>query len=370
MKAQVIQMKITGISIGKLIIPLKRPFKTALRQVTTAEDIVIKVHTDEGITGLGSAPATVVITGDSHKSAAEAIQNTILPAIIGMDIDHRETILQRIQMSMVHNTSAKAAVDIAVHDLFGKHYGLPLYRFFGGKSQCIPSDLTISINEPNEMAADARCAIDAGYHCLKLKVGIDATRDLARIRAVRQAVGPRVALRLDANQGWSAKEAVRTIRTLEDAGLDIELIEQPVSAYDLDGLKWVTDHVTTAIMADESAFSPHDVFRLVSMRACDLINIKLMKAGGLGPAAQIAALAAASGIECMMGCMLESKIGITAAASLSAGVSVITKNDLDAADLMTGDPISGGICYEKDTLILPNAPGLGITDVKGWQEIL
>ena len=184
---------------------------------------------------------------------------------------------------------------------------------------------------------------------------------------MRHAVGPDVAIRLDANQGWKAKEAVRTIRRLEDLDLGIEFIEQPVAARDLDGLKFVTDHVATDIMADEAAFSPYDVFQLLSRHACDLLNIKLMKAGGLQAAAQIAALAGACGVTCMMGCMLESKIGITAAASLSAGTPVITLNDLDAADLMAADPVSGGIVYDGNELCLPDAPGLGIADVAGWE---
>ena len=152
---------------------------------------------------------------------------------------------------------------------------------------------------------------------------------------------------------------------MEDAGLAIELIEQPVKAADFEGLKQVTDHVDTLIMADESAFSPADVFRLLSMRACDLINIKLMKAGGLGPASKIAAMAEAAGVECMMGCMLECKIGITAAAALSAGTAVITKNDLDAADLMAADPFRAALPMMRTISPLGHA-GLGIQGVEGW----
>ncbi len=270
---------------------------------------------------------------------------------------------------MVHNTSAKAALDMAVHDLFGQRYGLPLYRFFGGRKTRIASDLTISINDPAGMAADACQAVALGYRHLKLKVGIDPAIDFQRVAAIRQAVGPDITIRLDANQGWKPKEAIRLIGRMEDAGLDIELVEQPVAAADFEGLKQVTDHVATDIMADESAFSAKDVFRLLAMRACDLINIKLMKAGGLGPAAQIAAMADAAGVGCMMGCMLESKVGITAAAALSAGKAVITKNDLDAADLMAADPVRGGITYDKDHLVVPDAPGLGITAIEGWQPL-
>lgn len=361
-------MKITDIRVGIIRIPLKTPFITALRRVDTAEDLVVQVITDDGHTGWGNAPATVVITGDSHASVASAITDIIGPRILGMDIDDREAILQRIQHSMVHNTSAKAALDIAVHDLFGQKYNLSLYRFFGGLRPRITSDLTISLGSPDQMVQDVQKAIKAGYTNLKLKVGVDAALDIQRVRAIRQAAGPDITIRLDANQGWKPKEAVRTIHRMEDAGLDIELIEQPVAAADIEGLKFVTDHVDTPIMADESAFSPNDVSHLLATRACDLINIKLMKAGGLGPASRIAAMAQASGIDCMMGCMLESKIGITAAASLSAGNPAIVINDLDAADLMADDPIAGGISYDKNELILPEAPGLGITGVTGWQE--
>ena len=361
-------MKITAIELGKIAIPLKTPFITALRRVDVAEDLIVCVRTDDGHVGYGNAPATVVITGDSHESVAAAVKNTLGPQLIGMDIDDRETILERIQKGMVHNTSAKAALDIAVHDLFGQHYGMPLYRFFGGRKSRIASDLTISVNEPATMASDAQKAVAAGYSHLKLKVGIEPRIDFQRVTAIRKAVGPNVTIRLDANQGWKPKEAIRLIRRMEDAGLDIELVEQPVAAADFDGLKQVTDNVATDIMADEAAFSTHDVFRLLSMRACDLINIKLMKAGGLAPAAQIAAMAEAAGVGCMMGCMLESKVGITAAAALSAGKGIIIKNDLDAADLMAADPIEGGITYEKDELLLPEAPGLGITGIEGLTE--
>ena len=362
-------MKIHSIEIGKVSIPLKKPFKTALRTVHSAEDIIVKVIADSGEVGFGNAPPTAVITGDSQDSIIAAIRDTLAPKLVGLDIDNLEGIMATLDSGMLHNCSAKAALDIAVYDLFGKRYGLPLYKLFGGYCRSMETDLTISLNEPAEMVRDSLEAVAEGYTALKLKVGNDPALDIRRVQAIRDAVGPNVKIRLDANQGWNAKEAVRTIRRFEADGLDIELIEQPVKAHDFDGLKYVTDHVETDIMADESAFGPYEVFRLLSMRACDLINIKLMKAGGLGPAAQIAAMADAAGVGCMIGCMLESKVGITAAAALSAGKAVITKNDLDAADLMAADPVRGGITYDKDHLVVPDAPGLGITAIDGWQPL-
>ena len=362
-------MKIQSIEIGKVSIPLKKPFKTALRTVHSAEDIIVKVIADSGETGFGNAPPTAVITGDSQDSIIAAIRDTLAPKLVGMDIDNIEGIMTALDSGMLHNCSAKAALDIAVYDLFGKRYGLPLYKLFGGYCRSMETDLTISLNDPDEMVRDSLEAVAEGYTALKLKVGNDPALDIRRVQAIRDAVGPAVKIRLDANQGWNAKEAVRTIHRFEADGLDIELIEQPVKAHDFDGLKYVTDHVETDIMADESAFGPYEVFRLLSMRACDLINIKLMKAGGLHNAVKIAHFAETMGVHCMMGCMLESKVGITAAASLAAGKRIVSRADLDAAVLLAEDPVVGGVSFDKNQLILSDAPGLGITEVLGWQKI-
>lgn len=362
-------MKIQRIEIGKVKIPLKKPFKTALREVHFAEDIIIKVIADSGETGFGNAPPTAVITGDSQDSVVAAIRDVIGPKIIGREVYDLEEILHIVDTSMLHNSSAKAAVDIAIHDLFGKLYNIPLYRLFGGYRNTLISDLTISVNSPEEMVRDSLEAIGLGYSDLKLKVGVGADIDIARVKAIRAAVGNKIKIRLDANQGWQPKEAVRTIRKFEDLGLNIELIEQPVKAHDFAGLKFVTDNVDTDIMADEAAYGVYEVFQLLSMKACDLINIKLMKAGGLRNAAKIADMAETMGIECMMGCMLESKVGITAAAAIAGGRRAVTRNDLDTAMLLAEDPVNGGIQFTKNKLLIPDKPGLGIDDVAGWEPI-
>ena len=362
-------MKISEIQIGKISIPLKKPFKTALRRVDSAEDIIVKVIADTGETGFGNAPPTAVITGDSQDSVVAAIRDTLGPRILGMDVENLEAIMTGLDAGMLHNHSAKAALDIAVHDLFGKRFGLPLYKFLGGFRAEMDTDLTISLNAPEEMVRDSLEAVSAGYTAIKLKVGGDVALDFERVKAIRSAVGDGVQIRLDANQGWSPKEAVRIIRRFEAEKLGIELIEQPVKAHDFDGLKYVTDHVETDIMADESAFGPLEVMRLLSMRACDLINIKLMKAGGLHNAVKIAGFAETMDVQCMMGCMLESKVGITAAACLAAGRRIVTRADLDAAVLLAEDPVVGGVSFAGNRLRLADAPGLGITDVQGWQPI-
>ena len=362
-------MKIRKIQIGKVSIPLKKPFKTALRQVNSAEDIIVKVIADSGEVGFGNAPPTAVITGDSQDSIIAAIRDTLGPQIVGMEIDNLDGIMAILDAGMRHNQSAKAALDIAVHDLFGQRFGMPLYKLFGGFRTSMETDLTISLNSPEEMVRDAREAVAEGFTALKLKVGNDAALDFKRVQAIRGAVGRKIKIRLDANQGWNPKEAVRIIRQFEVDGLEIEFIEQPVKAHDFEGLKYVTDRVGIDIMADESAFGPLEVFQLLSMRACDLINIKLMKAGGLHNAVKIAHFAETMGVECVMGCMLESKVGITAAASLAAGKKIIMRTDLDAAILLADDPVVGGVSFSGNSLRVCDAPGLGISEVIGWQQV-
>lgn len=357
-------MKIQRIETQLLSIPLKKPFKTALRQVSVAENLIVKIYGDDGTVGFGGAPPTAVITGDTLESIRGAIEGFIVPAILGMDIEDFDRIMKKIDSAIYKNSSAKAAVDIALYDLFGKHFNIPLYKLFGGSRKEVESDITVSVNLPEEMSADAINYVSQGYTTLKTKVGLDSNLDIIRVKAIRDAVGKDVKIRLDANQGWQAKEAVRTIKRIEDMGLDIELVEQPVKAHDFDGLKYVTDHVDTPIMADEALFSPEDGFRLLKMRAVDILNIKLMKCGGLHHALTINAMAESCGVECMIGCMIESKIGITAAAHFACGKLNITRADLDAVDLMLEDPFEGGIEVKANKLIIPVGSGLGIIGLK------
>jgi L-Ala-D/L-Glu epimerase len=357
-------MKITHVETMEITTPLKKPFKTALRQTSISESIIVKIHTDDGLIGFGSAPPTAVITGDTMGSIKSAIVDFISPAIMGMDIEEFEPLMKRLHSSIYRNSSAKAAMDMALYDLYGKHFKIPLYKLFGGARKEIISDITISVNSPEEMAEDALDYIKRGYTTLKTKVGLDSRLDIIRVKKIREAVGSEIKLRLDANQGWNAKEAIRTIRNLEDMGMNIELVEQPVKAHDIEGLKLITDHVDTPIMADEALFSPEDAFKILRLRAADILNIKLMKCGGLHNALKINAMAESCGVECMLGSMIESKIGITAAAHLACGKLNITRVDLDAVDLMADDPIDGGVKVTGSRHEIPESYGLGINGLK------
>jgi o-succinylbenzoate synthase len=363
-------MKISDIKFGTLRVPLKTPFKTALRTVDKIEDIVVMVTTDTGHTGYGEAPATAVITGDTHGSIVEAIKHYIWPRVVGQEVANLNRLTQLIQGAMEKNSSAKAAVEIAVYDLWGQLYDAPLYRLLGGGDPLITTDITISVDYIDKMVADSLSAVERGFESLKIKVGKDIGVDIERVKAVHAAVEGRALLRLDANQGWTAKQAVYALQTLEDAGVRLELVEQPVKAQDLNGMKYVTERVHTPIMADESVFGPTEVVELIRMRAADIINIKLMKTGGISNAIRIADIAAMYGVECMIGCMLETGISVAAAVHVAVAKSdAITKIDLDGPSLCTFNPIDGGVIFNDAEISVTDAAGLGIREIRGLEPI-
>ncbi|GMG87421.1 dipeptide epimerase [Biformimicrobium ophioploci] len=363
-------MKITNIQFGLVKAPLKTPFKTAVRSVDYVEDTVVIVETDTGNRGYGTAPATALITGDTHGSIQAAIKHQIGPLLMGLEIENLNKCVGIIQSSMINNTSAKAALEIAVYDLFGQLYRQPLYKLLGGGEPALSTDVTISVDYIDKMVADSLSAVEAGFETLKIKVGKDIGLDIDRIKAIYSAVEGRALIRLDANQGWTAKQAVYALGQLESSGVKLELVEQPVKAYDFDGMRYITERVSTPVMADESAFSPKQVLELIRTRAADIINIKLMKTGGLSNAIKIADIAQIHDVECMIGCMLESSVGIAAAAHLAvAKAGVIRKIDLDVPSLVEFDPVSSNVVFSGPEIALQDTPGLGIECIENLQMI-
>ncbi|SFM07430.1 L-alanine-DL-glutamate epimerase [Paenibacillus sp. 1_12] len=358
-------MEIRSIDTIRQSVPLIKPFKTALRTVHHAESVLVRITLNNGNMGWGEAPPTVVITGDSLESIEAAIVKTFTPLLIGKNVLAYEQLLQSMHHSMVGCSSAKAAVDMAIYDLVSQFSGMPLYKFLGGYRDRLETDFTVSVNSPYEMGEDAVECVKSGFYVLKIKVGKDSIeQDIERIREVRLRVGNEIKIRVDANQGWQAKEAVRSIRRMEDMGLNIELVEQPVKAHDIDGLKCVTDAVETPIMADESMFSPQQAFEIIRRRAADMLNIKLMKSGGIYKAQLINQMADEFGIECMVGSMIESRLAVTAAAHFAASKKNITRIDLDAPLMLLHETVKGGVIYEGPLMILPQEAGLGIQEVK------
>lgn len=359
-------MKITEVRIGRISVPLRVPFKTALRRVDSVEDVIVEIHTDTGAVGYGEAPPTGVITGDTTGAIIGALKDHIIKTIIGRDVDDFEALTDSVQKCIIHNSSAKAAVDMALWDLYGQLYNIPVYKLLGGSKDKIVTDITISVNSPEEMARDAITAINRGYDTLKVKVGVNPKLDVERLSAIRNAIGARTKLRIDANQAWKPQEAVRILNQMQEQGLDIELVEQPVIAHDIEGLKYVTERSYVPVLADESVFSPLDAMKIIQSGAADLINIKLMKCGGITPALKIADAASIMGVECMLGCMLEAKVSVNAAVHVACARSIITKIDLDGPVLCSEDPIIGGSIFDEKDITVSKAPGLGI---KGIEKI-
>ncbi|MBP6562017.1 MAG: dipeptide epimerase [Neisseriaceae bacterium] len=350
-------MKITQLRVVHTPLKLHTPFKTALRTAHEIDNIEVYLDTDVGLCGRGATAPTLVITGDSKEGIMGALLGPIQAALLGKDPRQRNTLANAIQQSCVGNTSAKAAADIALYDLFAKWLGQPLYAVLGGHKP-LTTNMTIGLDTPDIMQKAAQKAVADGFDTLKIKVGNAPQRDIERMQAIVAAVPATTRLRLDANQGWTAKDAVRVIRQLEALDLNIDWVEQPVTARDFAGLKYVTDNVATKIMADESVFSPQDAFALISDRCVDLLNIKLLKCGGIAQAQKIADLAAIHHMPCMIGSMMESSVSVSAAAHLAASHPNILYCDFDAPLWLSEAP--QGLRYEGQQLFLSDGPGLGL----------
>jgi L-alanine-DL-glutamate epimerase-like enolase superfamily enzyme len=271
----------------------------------------------------------------------------------------------------VHHSSLKAALEIALYDLRAQAFGVPLYQLLGGGVPRLKTDVTISVNDTATMVQDCQCAVAEGFDALKVKVGGKTWReDVHSVLEIHRAVGPDVALRLDANQGWSPKHAVQVIQALEAQGIVLELVEQPVKAGDVAGLRFVTNHTLTPILADEAVFTVEDALHILASGSADIINIKLMKTGGISQAIEVAQLTRRHHKTCMLGCMLESAISVTAAAHFAvAYADVVTLIDLDGPQLCKGSAVDGGMTMDGPWIALPDAPGLGITAVHGLSDI-
>lgn len=352
-------MKITNVKVSLVEAPLITPFKTALRTVHNIQNVMVTITTEDGQIGIGEAAPTHVITGETLGSLQYAIEQVIAPVIKGIDIAEIALLCERVDSCLYQNTSAKAAVEIALYDLWAKKYNAPLYQLLGGYRNELTTDITISVNDHEEMVQDSLNAIQRGFSILKVKVGKDPLGDVERIVKIREAVGPDIILRIDANQGWTPKQAVSIIGQLEDRDIHMELVEQPVHYSDVTGMQYVTKHTQTPILADESVFSPKQAIDVIEKRAADFINIKLMKTGGITKAQQIANIAQANGVKCMIGCMLETKISVSAAAHFAAAHKIVTMVDLDGPSLCAKDPLVGGPIFEQQKIKMTARAGLG-----------
>lgn len=349
-------------------VPLHTPFVTALRRTETTDTVVVTVTDSDGRAGWGEAPQVWQVTGESLASATACIEAMLGPAVTGRRLDDRDDLGSAaavVQRAVARNFGAKAALDAALHDLVAQAEGTSVAAVLAtgadGIRDVLTTDVTLSAGAADALADTARARVAEGFRTLKMKVGTDASTDVSRVAAVRAAVGPDVALRLDANQGWSRDEAVQVIRALEDADLGVEFVEQPVVADDVEGLAWVRERVGLPVMADESCYGPFDLERIIRLGAADLVNIKLAKCGSLTVGRDMLRRAHDAGLRTIVGSMMESHIGVGAAAALVAAEPTTEVSDLDAAWWSLRSPVRGGISYSGNQIQLPGADGLGIT---------
>lgn len=320
---------IRAVETAPLHRPLRTVFRTALREVRTLDAIAVRLRTPD-LTGLGTTVATPQITGDTDESIRAAVAGPLTDCLLG---EHTLAgALAAIQQTLVGAPSARAAVDLAVHDLAAQTLGTDLTGLLGNAARPVRTDRTVSVDTPAAMAAEAARAVAEGFRTVKIKL-TDSDRDLDRVRAVRAVLdGHDVALRVDANQSWTPEQAVRLLAEIAALGIDLELVEQPVAASDLAGMAFVRQRSQAPILADESAFTAADITRIVEAGAADLVNIKLLKCGGLGPAREAVDVCARAGIGVLIGCMLEPAEGVAAARALAATATTgPLAHDLDAA---------------------------------------
>lgn len=352
------KLQIEKIEVFKLNIELKEPVVISLGTIYKTENIVIKIHTDTGLTGIGEASPLKQIVGETQSSEFEIAQY-LAATIKGKDPLAIEDRLEELDRAITGNFTLKSAFDMAMYDLLAKSAGMPLYQLLGGSnSREILTDMTVYLGSPQKMAAQALEYKNEGFHSIKVKLGTTEKQDVARIQAIREAIGYEVPLRIDANQGWDTITAIRTLKALEK--FDIEHCEEPIAHWNNRDLVRVRNNSPISIMADESIFDHRDAFRLASMGACDYFNIKLSKTGGIHNALKIISIGESAGIKSQVGCMSESRFALTALTHLAAARNNIVYFDIDSSFSHAEDPVIGGIQTKgRGKWELPDSPGIG-----------
>jgi len=330
-------------------------FRIATGSTDVEENIIVKIKSEKEF-GVGNANPTN-ITHETRESIEKFLAQ-VPKKIIGTDEEDLEKLHKRLDGIAEGNTAAKAAVDIAMFDLLSKREGKPLYAYLGGSRNKMMTDMTIGIESKETTVQKALKHTKSGFKALKIKVGLELDEDIKRIGAVRDAVGPSIEIRVDANQGYSVDQAIKFCETMQTLG--VVLVEQPVKAEDLVGLRIVTETVEIPVMADECVKSVLDARRIAREGIADLINIKLMKSAGIHEAYMINRLAEATDIGTMVGCMGEIQVSVAAGLHFALSSENVMFADLDSHFNIVDDP-SSGLRFEEGCLIVPDKPGLGIS---------
>ncbi len=350
-------MRIVRLDVRRVSMRLDEPYAIAYETVDTAENLFVDLVTDGPLVGRGCAAPDAAVTGESLADAEAALCDVAAPLLRGEDPLLRTRLTELLRREIPDRPSARAAVDLALHDLLGQVAGLPVWKLLGGFREGIATSVTVGILPVAETVERARRWLADGFRCLKLKGGRDVDDDVARVIAVREAVGGGVELRFDANQGYTREQALHFVRSVRSA--DLAILEQPTPAGRPELLGEVAGEVALPVMADESLLGLRDAFRIAAEGLADMVNVKLMKIGGLTPALHVDSVARVAGLEAMVGCMDEAALGIAAGLHFALARPNVEYADLDGHIGLVGDPSAGAVIVRDGVLYPREDPGLG-----------
>jgi len=349
-------MTITHTEIYRFSIPME-PFVIATGVMDYAQNVLVRIYTDKGIHGVGECSAFPMIVGETQDTCL-AMAKEFARILIGKDPLQIPDRMNDLLGYAAHNSTIKSAFDMALFDIAAKEADLPLYKFLGGHKRTIETDMTIGIDTPQNMALSALKYQSQGCRILKIKLGKKVHEDLERVKLIREAVGPEMTLRLDANQGWDFDDALLALGKL--ATYDIEFCEQPMRTWFDDQLPELNLNSPIKLMADESCYNHHDARKLINSNSCSYLNIKFSKSGGILEAQKIHEVALQHGMKCMIGSMLESRIALSANLHFALASPNVLYFDLDTALLgHLADPVVNGLSYDGYFLDVPEIPGIG-----------
>jgi L-alanine-DL-glutamate epimerase-like enolase superfamily enzyme len=358
-------MQISRIEAIPVRVPLSPGMttKTAHGDHHTSDYVVVKVHTDEGLVGLGEATVSALWSGETSSGTVAAIRDLLGPALIGKDPTQITEIRGLMDFLIKLNPFTKAAIEMALWDLAGKAAGLPVYQLLGGKVRDrIPTKMMIGAFDVDRARSLAERFLSWGVRCLKVKVGIDLEGDLKRVAAIREVAGPDVTITIDANCGWSVTTARLALERLRP--LNLLVAEQPIAPGDVDALAALREVSGIPIMADESVFTLADAWNVLRAHAADVISVYPGKNGGIAASIEIAHVAKAAGVACHVGSNLELGIGSAAMLHLAAAVPSI-RSETYPADILgphyhEADLLAQPLSLEPQGALVPDGPGLGV----------
>lgn len=347
-------MQIVDVSVFRRDFQLRNPSVVAYEAVEVAPNLVVRVELENGLVGWGNAAPDEHVTGENADGVERTLNEVLKPFLLGQVAGQIEAIWPQLCQLAPNQPTAVAAVDIALYDLLGKTAGLPLCHLLGAAKNKIETTVTLSIEELPTTLARAKDFQAEGFRSLKIKCGLNPRDDIGRVRQIRQLVGSQMRLTLDANQGYSIAEALLMLEAVKDC--QIEFVEQPVAATDLEALREVCQRSPIPVMADESILSAADVLKTPA----PLVNLKLMKTGGITGALKANAVAEARGIRAMVGCMDESRISMAAAAHFALAMNNVMYADLDGHIDIVGDVAADGILIEDGVVRTGAEAGLSL----------